>query len=187
MKQTFWSQFWASMRRAYGGLVIVLGIPISFLLWYVKPNQNVPLSTVLPLGFVCIGIIFTLSHMSYVVWQNRRKPFPRVIHSRQPTSVWKDYDFLCLLEPSDLFSQGYFVSIYIKDEDGFEVLIGLGSVLNIQDDERILIGMSVAAEGYDDVIKAIANNDKKRLEQLIIKPNIPQDYLSRILPGGNNV
>lgn len=187
MKRTFWSQFWVSMRQAYGGLVIILGIPISFFLWYFKPNQNVSLSTILPLGFLCIGIIFTLSHMSYVVWENRRKPFPKVIHSRKPTSAWKDHAVLCLLEPSDLFSHGHFVSIYIKDDDGFEVLIGVGSVLNIQDDARILVGMNMAAEGYEDIIKAISNNDKTQLERLRIKPNIPQDYLTRIMPGGTNV
>ena len=156
MKKSFWGQFWESSRNAHGPLIVIL------------------------------GILLTLFHMSWVLWENRRKPFPNVIHARKPKSSWANFEALCLLEPSDLFSHGHVVSFYTVDEDGYEIFIAVGSVLNVQDDDRILVGIQSPADGYKDIISAICNNDKKQLEKLKIKPNIPQENLTRIISGGAN-
>jgi len=85
-----------------------------------------------------------------------------------------------------MFSHGHAVSFYTLDEDGYEVLIGIGSVLNVQDDERILVGIQFPAKGYEAIIRAICNNDKKQLDRLIVKPNIPQKNLTWMNLGGPN-
>jgi hypothetical protein len=91
------------------------------------------------------------------------------------------------LEPSELFSHGNAVSFYLKDEDGFEVLLGVGSVMNIQDDERILVVMEKATDGHEEAIHALMNNDKRLLERLRVKPSIPHVELARLMAGGENV
>jgi hypothetical protein len=79
---------------------------------------------------------------------------------------------MCLLEPSDIFSHDSLVSFLIK-EDNFEQFIGIGKVLNIQDDGKIQVVMTNKIGEFDNVIKKIKENNNEILKKLKVKPNIP--------------
>ena len=182
--KTYWGYFWYSFRKAYGGLMVATGLPISFIFWVFKSDYEVAISILIPICFLIIGILLTLSYMSYNLWENRKKNFPNIIHARESTSAWKDYKVLCLLEQSELFSYNHVISVYHIDENGYEILIGIGSVLNIQDDKRILVGISEVADGHKEIIEKLSRNDNSQLKKLKIKPNITIDYLNKNLSGG---
>ena len=82
---------------------------------------------------------------------------------------------LCLLEPSDLFSFGTLVSIYYINPEGFEILIGLGEVINIQDDKKIQVLISDYYNPNREIIEKLSMNNATILKKILIKPNIPKD------------
>ena len=147
MNQSFWKKFWWSTRRSYGALVVILSMPLALLLWYFPPTTRVPLGMVIVTGTLGIAILLTLAHMAYSAIQELSGRLPRVIHSRKGPGAFEDYLVVCLLEQSELFSHGVAVSFYFKDSGEFEVLIGIGLVLNVQDDRRIQVGLRQVAKG----------------------------------------
>ena len=82
---------------------------------------------------------------------------------------------ICLLEPSDWFSYGLGVAFYYVNDDGFELLIGIGRVINVQDDGRIQVGVTRTIGGNDGVVAEIASGSKGKLERVRVKPSIPHD------------
>ncbi len=65
MAPGFWVGFWSSAKRAYGALVVVLGLPVSFVFWLVHPNGQISVPLVLAFGFVLIGLVCTLAHFAF--------------------------------------------------------------------------------------------------------------------------
>ena len=64
------------------------------------------------------------------------------------------------------------VSFYYKDSVDFEVLIGVGMVINVQDDRRIQVGLRRVAKGQEDAVIKLQNNDSEALQRLLVKPNV---------------
>lgn len=77
-----------------------------------------------------------------------------------------------MLERSQLFSTGVFVSCYYKDEGGIELLIGTGKVINIQDDGTIQALIYRPVSVYQDVLDKLANNNSQIISKVVIKPTI---------------
>jgi hypothetical protein len=84
---------------------------------------------------------------------------------------------LCLLEASELFSHDTVASFYYLEEGGFETLIGIGIVINVQDDRRIQVQMTRAAEGSEQIVARLAANDNSALGKVRIKPTVPRSFL----------
>ena len=93
------------------------------------------------------AVLLTLAHMAYSAIQELSGRLPRVIYSCKGTGAFEDHPVVCLLEQSELFSHGMAASFYFKGAGGFEVLIGTGRVLNVQEDRRIQVGLNLAVEG----------------------------------------
>ena len=85
---------------------------------------------------------------------------------------------LCLLEPSEFFSYDTLVSFYYIDDEEFEQLVGIGTVVNIQENKLIQVELTNPVEGYEGIVKKLANNDAHALKKTVVKPSIPKKYLA---------
>jgi len=69
------------------------------------------------------------------------------------------------------------VSFYHDDGD-FETLIGLGIVEHIREDKRIQVKIVAPAAGYEDIMEKLKRNEAQILRSVIVKPHVPQSYLT---------
>ena len=111
--------------------------------------------------------------MSYSAIQRLSHRVPRVTYSRKGTGAFEEYVVVCLLEKSPLFGHGMAVSFYFKDSVEFEILIGVGMVINVQDDRRIQVGLQKVAKGQEGAVRKLRSNDSDALQRLLVKPNVP--------------
>jgi len=102
---------------------------------------------------------------------------PKVLYGRT-----NNEDVILLLSPSSLFSHDTLVSLYTY-QDGFEELIAIGRVLVIQDDKKIQIIIQNLISPNIHLIKDIGGNKKSVLENIIVKPNVPQTYFQYLSLG----
>ncbi len=69
----------------------------------------------------------------------------------------------------------------ITDENGYECLIAVGNIINIQSDGKIqaMINQSDQLELiYPDIFDRLGNNDNTVKDKIIIQPNIDKIWLS---------
>ena len=71
-----------------------------------------------------------------------------------------------------------------KDSGEFEVLIGIGLVLNVQDDRRIQVGLRQVAKGYEATASKLRENNSDTLQRLIVKPSVPARAMNSWAGGG---
>ena len=118
------------------------------------------------------AVLLTLIHMAYSAIQELSGRLPRVIYSSKGVGAFKNYPVVCLLEQSELFSHGVAVSFYFKGVEEFEVLIGIGHVLNVQEDRRIQVGLNRVVEGQEATVSKLQGNNSDTLQRLIVKPSV---------------
>ena len=95
----------------------------------------------------------------------------------------KNYDskVLCILERSELFFQDMLVSFYYNDSRGFEELIGIGTVYNIQENKKIQVRMDYPNINYKKIIENLKNNEAETLSRTVVKPNVPKEELGKLM------
>ena len=185
MNPSFWKMFWRSSGKAYGGpLAILSGGPLALLLWIFPPATQVPLGIIIVSSMLGFAVLLTLGHMAYSAIQELQGRLPRVINSRKGEDAFKSYPVVCLLEQSELFNHGVAVAFYFKGADEFEVLIGIGRVLNVQDDRRIQVGLNQVVKGQKAIVEKLRENNRETLRQLIVKPSVPAIVINSEDGGG---
>ena len=173
MNPSFWKMFWRSAGKAYGAPLTILSGLLALLLWRFPPTTQVPLGIVIVTSMLGTAVLLTLAHMAYSAIQELQGRLPRVIHSRKGEGAAESCPAICLLEQSELFNPGVAVAFYFKGADDFEVLIGIGRVLNVQDDRRIQVGLNQVVKGQKAIVKELRKNNADILRQLIVKPSVP--------------
>ena len=180
MNNSFWSIIYASFREIRGWL----GFPLALLLWILSPNKSISLGWVIIIGFFSLIIIVTLGEAAYKSFKISKHILPKVLVGREPYTKTQGEKVLCLLEPSELFSHDTLVSFYYIGDENFEQLIGIGTVINIQEDGKIQAVMIHSLDENEEKIKKLAKNDASILRKIRVKPNIPRRYLAIISQGG---
>lgn len=183
MKKSFWSLVWSSFLRTQGALIGVIAIVSSVLLWRLSPNKNISLGLALPIGLLCVVLILTLGYAAYESFKMSKRILPRVLFGKKSSTKNQKPQVLCLLEPSEIFSYDAVVSFYYIDE-GFEQLIGIGTVTNIQENGKIQVVMTYSNDVYEETINELADNNARVLNKIIVKPNVPKSVLDIMISQG---
>jgi len=184
MKKSFWGLIWSSFLRGQGVLSGVIAIVLGVLLWLFSPDKNISLGWALPIGLFCVILILTLGNAAYEAFKISKHVLPMVLVGKKPPTQIPAAKLLCLLEPSELFSHDTLVSFYYIGDENFEQLMGIGIVVNIQEDGKIQVVMIYALDGYEEKIEKLVQNDAGILKRTRVKPNIPKTYLDKMLQGG---
>lgn len=175
------------MRRGVGQLLLesfaeaivyigaVAGVFLAVFLFVVAPLDLIGriLAGVLALyGFLSAAAIYAL--VRALMRQSRTSVFPRIRMGMQPR-IGTSATFACIADPSEFFYHGSWVSFYRIGAEGFEEPIGIGRVINVQDDGKLLLQMErVVLKEHEDFAGRVRNNDPEALERLRVKPYVLQ-------------
>lgn len=165
--------YFDKIKKFFGIPAVILSLILGFLFWYLKPELMVSVGAILPIFLVLVILIIPLIDLLiYLYHQNKNKRLPKVLASTKYPSG----DTVLLLSESNLFTNNSIVSIY-NNEDDFEHLIGFGTVINVQENGKIQVGIYSTLDGFDEHFEKIDNNDKTYIDKLVIKPNTSNVFL----------
>lgn len=177
MKKSFRGLIWSSFLRTLGVPVVIIGLVFEWLLWKFAPNDSIPVTLALPIGILAVVVILTLANAAYESFQMSRRILPRILYATKLPNQVAEATALCLLEPSELFSHDMVVSFYFVGHENFEQLMGIGRVVNIQEDNKIQVSVDYALDGHEETVKKLANNDSEVLSKTRVKPSVPTRFM----------
>lgn len=137
---------------------LVLGFSLSYVFWVYKPGDLIPVQTFLFLTMpLAIIAVFLIEH----IVTERLNP-KLVILPRLRAIVNDKY----LFEPSPLFSNLSWVSLYLVDD--YEQLVGIGYVESVLQEKKTLQVI---------IVEFHANYDQSQIQskknQIVLKPSVP--------------
>jgi hypothetical protein len=178
--RTFLSVIWQSFIRIHGVVVTLIGVALSIVVWLVKPDATVPVAILVPIAVLVAIVLVVLLDAGHSAWLIRSPGLPRVLYATAAVPGIPHAQLVCLLEPSDTFSYGVQVGFYYQNPDGFELLVGIGRVVNIQDDKRVQVCLTRSVPGQENNVNLISQNTKNVLERVRVKPSVPHDVFGGI-------
>lgn len=170
-----------SFNKVFGTLGTIASIFLTWAVWYLAKDSSIPAWLAVLTWIVGTVVVATLIHASYSGWSQSVHPLPKALVCR---AAPQDGCLMILLEPSRLFSFGIAVSIFLVNEDGFEQLLALGFVANVQEDEKIQIIVNHVQGGHTKEIKTLEQNNANTLRRLRVKPVAPMFEVLKRLPLG---
>lgn len=182
-KPNFWSLIWSSFVEIQGALITFIGFFVSILISWFPVKTQIPLGVFIIVTLILLLIIFTVVNafnkliVEYLKLQEltNKTLIPRILSARKYKT--QAYDgIICLLEKSELFANGAYVSCYYKDEDGFEVTISTGFTTNIQADGKIQVFLNQPVTSYQDILDKLASNDAQIISKVFIKPIVTKNF-----------
>ncbi len=185
INKSFWGLIWVSFLKCQGTLVVIVSICLPFILWILSPKVQVSLSLILPLGILSIFLVIVFFDAAFISFNKSKNLLPKVLLSKIFYSTNNEPLTLFLLEPSLSFSHDAMVSFYFIDND-FEQLIGIGVVLNIQQDGKIQVMMTKPYLEHKETLQKLANNDNTILNKTIVKPIISKRFLDELFIQGGS-
>jgi hypothetical protein len=169
-----------NLNPIYGLPLAIVGVLIGIFPDYIKENNIIAIIII-----ICLIACLTFLRAAFVVYKDNKylldkgTALPKIIEGRLSYRKREKPRALCILEPSEFFSFGFFCSIYYY-HDNFEQPIGFGEVILIQDDKLIQVEITKVIDGNEDKINWIIQNNHKCLGRFRIKPSIPKGYFDRI-------
>ncbi len=179
-RESFIGLLWHGFLDIQGPVLwlMTFGLAVAFRLFPLRTTISVDWA--LPAGLFLLVIMLTLAKTAYGLFESASKGLPRLIVVQARKIGDEKPTFLCLLEPSELFSHGITVSFYY-DDGNFEALIGLGIVEHIREDKRIQVKIVAPATGYEEIMDRLKRSESEVIKKVTVKPYVPESYL-RLLP-----
>ena len=173
MDKNLFQLYFDKIKKFFGIPAVILSLILGLLFWYFKPELMISFGVVLPIFLVLVIMTIPLIDLLfYLYFQNKNKRLPKVLASTK----YPNGDTVLLLTESNLFTNNSIVSIYYNEDD-FEYLIGFGTVINVQENGKIQVGIYSTLDGFNEQFEKIDNNDKTYIDKLVIKPNISNVFL----------
>nr|WP_181716980.1 hypothetical protein [Psychrobacter sp.]QJS05494.1 hypothetical protein [Psychrobacter sp.] len=184
-KFLFGSLLWESALKSWGGIIGILGFLASVLSYFIIPAESViKTKFVMIVIMVITSILIIAIRAAWIATERSNQisniPSPKVIHVINAIKPYCNCHALFIIDSTSLLPYDALVSVYYL-EHGFEKFVGLGKVINVQDDKKVQV---IITDNYDfeDKLEKIKGNLSEDLAKLIIKTSIP----SSILQGGLN-
>lgn len=177
MGDDFQTLLWSSFKKIYGPILAASSIIVAFLVWIFEPTQSLSLKFAIPSYLIILMIICVLTDATYANFEASKKaPLPSIKQANKN----EDGNILCLLSPSELFSQDMLVSFYYRDGNSMERLIGVGHIEIIQEDKQIQAVLLVYEHPYKSILDQLAENDENIKEKVRVKPGTSRYYIDRL-------
>lgn len=179
---SFGNLLWSSALDTWGAVVSLVGVGLAFASYFFPPSTEVvALKWLLIVISISLMLIVILARSAWEGYSAERIMPPKVIYVKDPPRAFTNAFALFLTEPTNLFSFDAIVSIYYR-EDGVEKLVGIGRVINVQDDFKVQI---LVFKDYDfgGHSTAIMENSKDALGKLLVKSSIPSFLLEDLADG----
>lgn len=154
---------------AFTAAVTVLGAVLALVLWLVPASTQVSIAWPLAEGLVLLSVICLLTAMLLAAVYESEMPLPRVLRCLEQDTANIPSGRLLLVQPSRLLGVRMAVSIY-SVRDQFEILIGDGVVLNVQQNQKIQVAVTGATEGTEELWSKVVSNQPDALGATLIRP-----------------
>ena len=146
-----------------------IGLPLAF--WILSPDDRISLKWALSVLALLLILLAFSCRIAYQYYQRVQNISPKLILVK----TTKNMGVICLFEPSELYSNNAIISLFFND-DGFEILIGYGYVVAVQEDKRIQILITHWESGQEEIKSKLENSNTQVLKKIIAKPNINREY-----------
>jgi len=171
--RTFVELLYRSFMATYGPFLTVVGFVLTVIAFFVVPaTATWPVRWMLVLAVLAAYAVLVLLYAAYTAFRTTGQRLPIVRCAQACPKAFHKAKVLFLLDPSELFAHDAIVSIYYMQDD-IERLIGMGRVINIQEDGRIQVLATHDVEFGDVQWQDLVKNDVTKLRRLIVKPIIP--------------
>lgn len=167
---------WHSFLDIKGPILWFITFALAVIFRGFPLNAAISLNWVIPLVLFLILIILTIGKAAYELFESASKGLPKLLVVQKRKIADEEPTFLCVLEPSELFSHGITVSFYY-DDGNFETLIGLGIVEHIREDKRIQVKIIAPATGYEEIMERMKRSESEVINKVTVKPSVPESYL----------
>jgi len=138
--------------------------------WFgITPDKTVSLRIPSLIIIILVFLAWWFYRIAWIIYEQSGIKLPAV---KQVTTYGESQTAILILEPSPLFSHNSVVAIYCV-EDQFERLIGIGSVINVQEDGLIQVSLIESKSEDENVWKPILENKADKIKYLIVKPYAP--------------
>ncbi|MGJ8657115.1 MAG: hypothetical protein ACSHX6_11750 [Akkermansiaceae bacterium] len=160
------------LRRTHGVTMGIAGMILAFIMWKFAPNSKIDLFWLAPLIIIpsifIIGLIDACRQLATI----KTQPLPKVKAFRESYPPFEQASGVLLIEPSALYAFNSEVSVYL-DVGGFEVPVGIGYVLNIQQNQlvQVLITQLFSKNAEDKTWEDVKNNNHDALARLLVRPS----------------
>lgn len=180
---TLLALLWQGFLSSYGPATTVLSLILGLLAWFISRDSSVPLVWLVCVGLASAILATTLFQAAMLAYRSTGRRLPSVRMASLPPAPYAGVAAILLLERSDLFALDAIVSIYqVRDQD-YEVFVGVGRVLTIQENGLVQVGI-IASELEVGIIERLVANDVTILRTLVVKPTIPRHVLEREWANG---
>lgn len=171
--KSFFIEVYRSFVRVNGFLLSLVSLVTTLLVFLFPPSLSISIKILLPSGIAFLLVLIVLIDLSIRMYASNRI-LPPVKHGKTPPRFYPDAAALLVLDNSPLFSHDTLLSVYFND-DGYEILIGVGFVFNIQENGLIQAVITrIFGDQHGDVWDKVKANDGSILKRLIVKPSIPR-------------
>ena len=172
------SLIWEGVRRT-SPLVGCLGLVATIVTWQTKPDAQIPLLWVVVAGSSGIVLLTALALATSIAARAASRSSPKVRFACRPPNAYANVQVLLLLDPSPYFVQGCLVSVHQRRDERYDVLVAIGTVLTIQENGLIQVGVQWFVEDRDGLTLGLLRNDVRVLKSLSVKPNVPEYFITR--------
>lgn len=171
---TFGELLWESFRATSGPVLSTLGLLAALVTWIFSRDTRLSIVWLVASLMIAAILIFTLVHAALVTYRAVGKHLPAVKLISKPPPSYRDVVAVILLEPSDLFALDSLVSIYQLQDQQYEVLVGLGRVLTVQENGLVQVGIQRILEHDSGLMDRLLQNDARVLTSILVKPSVPR-------------
>jgi hypothetical protein len=183
MDKEFLFLLWSNVKTSVNAVFVTGGVISSIVLWSFRPDETIRLLWVVPLCFGGIILVITFLSAAIEAYRMNRAALPAVVSVKQPRKALGDESPVLVMQSSDLFSPDIVVAVYFSDADDFEEFIGIGAVINVQENGLIQVHVSHFLPGHDQMVRDLINNNAQALKKLRVKPYIPMSYMHGLGQG----
>lgn len=173
MQKKYFAQFiFKGLANTSGGLSLVVALIFGCIAWFgITPDKTVSLRIPFLIIIILVFLAWWFYRIAWIIYEQSGIKLPLV---KQVTTYGESKTAILILEPSPLFSYNSIVAIYYV-EDQFERLIGIGSVINVQENGLIQVSVIESKSEDSTVWKPILENKADKIKYLIVKPYAPAD------------
>lgn len=169
-------RIWMASLKTWGPVFTVVSLFASVLVYFVAPDTDtIKLNIFLVVIFVFFAIIVILLRALYDANSDARVNLPKIRKILAPPRSYEKASALLLVDPSNLLSHDSSVTLFMLEDD-YEQLVGVGVVINIQNDKKVQVALFKNDES-EQLICQLKENKKHDLERLVLKPSVPRAFL----------
>lgn len=181
---SFPAELYESFRRVSGVPVTILGVALAVAAFYFMPQAVLPWKHVVAGIVVVFVVVAVLLDLCVRLHKAAQSPLPRILRALPAGVGRQDCVALLLLEPSELFGQQAFVSIFHL-KDGFEVLVALGEAIHVQRDKKVqILVLQTLGSADEHLWRTVLGNDPNVLRHILVKPSLPANLPIPKAPNG---